>query len=386
VENTMKNYRRQLLSGLVILSILVGSSAGFGASLDEVQNQIIQTNKKLTETKKREKSVLGSLVQTQQELEQIDHNLANLKNKIGNTEQQIATITAQVNKAESELDQVQAQLGGRQEVLDKRLRVLYMHGYQGWLEFLFNVKDFNAFIMRFETVSRFAKVDLNMIQGLQDQRNLIIEKRKEILQKQHQLTNQKTLFVELKDQNKHSMDQKIAVTQTKQKELEVIQGSRSELEKALNELEQTSQQIEAEIRQYQEKNQISLGTGQYIWPVKGPVVQNFGWRIHPILRRKQFHTGLDIAVDYGTPILAADSGVVIFAGYNGGYGKMLLIDHGSGFSTLYGHSSLLLVVKGQTVVKGQVVAKVGTTGLSTGPHLHFEIRKNGTPVNPRDYL
>jgi murein DD-endopeptidase MepM/ murein hydrolase activator NlpD len=359
---------------------------GLCASLDEVQNEIIQTNKKLAETKQKEKSVLGTLVKTQQELEQIDHNLANLNNRIGNTEQQITMITAQVNQAEAELNNVETQLSGRKEILNKRLRTLYMHGYQGWLVYLVNGKDFTDFITRFETVGRFARIDINMIQGLQNQQKLIIEKKQEIVQKQQELSNQKELFVQLKDQNKEALNNKLAVSQKKQKELEIIQGSRSELEKALNELEQTSKQIEAEIRQYQEKNQTNLGTGKYIWPVRGRVVQNFGWRMHPILHKREFHTGLDIAIEYGTPILAADSGVVIFAGYNGGYGKMLLIDHGSDFTTLYGHTSVLLVDKGQTVVKGQVVAKVGTTGLSTGPHLHFEIRKNGTPVNPRDYL
>ncbi|HBF39575.1 MAG TPA: peptidase M23 [Firmicutes bacterium] len=366
--------------------ISVASSIGYCASLDEVQNQIIQTNKKLAETKQREKSVMGTLVKTQQELEQIDHNLANLNSKIGNTEQQISVITSQVNQAESELNTVQVQLNGKKDILNKRLRTLYMHGYQSWLEYLFNVKDFSAFITRFETVSRFAKIDINMIQGLQDQQRLIMEKRQEIVQKQQELTSQKTLFVQLKDQNAQALGSKLAVTQKKQKELEIIQGSRSQLEKALDEQEQTSKEIEAEIRQYQEKNQTTLGTGKYIWPVKGEIVQGFGWRMHPILRKREFHTGLDIAVEYGRPIMAADSGIVIFAGYNGGYGKMLLIDHGSGFSTLYGHTSVLLVNKGQTVVKGQIVAKVGTTGLSTGPHLHFEIRKNGTPVNPNNYL
>ena len=382
----MSIFKPRFFTGFILLGILMSSSLGLCASLDEVQNQIIQTNKKLAETKRKEKSVLGTLVKTQQELEQIDHNLANLNNRIGNTEQQITVITTQVNRAESELDNVETQLSGRQEILNKRLRTLYMHGYQNWLEYLFNVKDFTNFITRFETVGRFAKIDINMIQGLQGQQKLIIEKRQEVIQKQRELNNQKDLFVQLKDQNKQALDNKLAVSQKKQKELETIQGSRSELEKALNELEETSKQIEAEIRQYQEKNQTNLGTGKYIWPVRGQVVQNFGWRMHPILHKRQFHTGLDIAVDYGTPIMAADSGIVIFAAYNGGYGKMLLIDHGSGFSTLYGHTSVLLVDKGQTVVKGQIVAKVGTTGLSTGPHLHFEIRKNGTPVNPRDYL
>ncbi len=382
----MNILKQRYLLGLIGAMIFVCSSMGLCASLDEVQNQIIQTNKKLTETKNKEKTVLGTLVKTQQELEQIDHNLTNLNNKIGNTVQQISVISTQVNKAKLELTDIEGQLSGRKEILNKRLRTLYMHGYQNWLIYLFSGKDFTDFVSRFETVGRFAKIDINMIQGLQEQQKFITEKKLEIVQKQQELTDQKDLFVQLKDQNKQAMNNKIEVTQKKQKELEIIQGSRNELEKALDELEQTSKQIEAEIRQYQEKNQTTLGTGKYIWPVRGQIVQNFGWRMHPILGRRQYHTGLDIAIEYGTPILAADSGVVIFAGYNGGYGKMLLIDHGSGFSTLYGHASALLVDKGQTVVKGQIVAKVGTTGLSTGPHLHFEIRKNGTPVNPRDYL
>ncbi len=382
----MNILKQRFFWGFIGVMVIVCSSMGLCASLDEVQNQIIQTNKKLAEAKKKEKSVLGTLVKTQQELEQIDHNLANLNNKIGNTEQQISVISTQVNRAESELNDVEAQLSGRKELLNKRLRTLYMHGYQNWLIYLFGGKDFTDFVARFETVGRFARIDINMIQSLQGQQKLIAEKKQEIVQKKQELNNQKELFVQLKDQNKQAMDNKLEVTQKKQKELESIQGSRNELEKALDELEQTSKQIEAEIRQYQEKNQTNLGTGKYIWPVRGQIVQNFGWRIHPILRKRQFHTGLDIAVESGTPILAADSGVVIFSGYNGGYGKMLLIDHGSGFSTLYGHASALLVDKGQTVVKGQIVARVGTTGLSTGPHLHFEIRKNGTPVNPRDYL
>ncbi|HBE77662.1 MAG TPA: hypothetical protein DDW65_07725 [Firmicutes bacterium] len=384
----MKNFFRRLLAGLAVIMFLflALSSFGSGASLDEVQNQIMQTNKKLTETKQREKSVLGTLVKTQQELEQIDTNLDNLSNKIGNTEQQIATINTQINQTESELEALKTQIGGHQDLLNNRLKAIYIHGYQSWLEFLFNVKDFSEFVSRFQMVSRFASVDLNIIQKLQAQQNLIIEKKKEIVQKQQELTDQKTLFVGLKDQNKKALDQKKAITQVKQQELEIIQGSRGELEKALDELEQTSKQVEAEIRAYQEKNQTILGTGKYIWPVHGRIAQNFGWRMHPILRKREYHTGIDIAAEYGTPIMAADSGIVIFAGFNGGYGKMLLIDHGSGFSTLYGHTSVLLVDKGQTVVKGQIVAKIGTTGLSTGPHLHFEIRKNGTPVNPLDYL
>lgn len=125
------------------------------------------------------------------------------------------------------------------------------------------------------------------------------------------------------------------------------------------------------------------GTGKLLWPLSGQITSGYGWRATG--RYREFHNGLDIAAPAGTPILAADSGVVVFAGWNGGYGLTLVIDHGGGLSTLYGHNSTNLVKVGSRVDKGQVIARVGSTGRSTGPHLHFEVRVNGEPVNPTRY-
>jgi len=125
------------------------------------------------------------------------------------------------------------------------------------------------------------------------------------------------------------------------------------------------------------------GTGQLLWPLAGQITSGYGWRATG--RYREFHAGLDIAAPAGTPILAADSGVVVFSGWNGGYGLTLVIEHGGGRSTLYGHNSTNLVKVGERVDKGQVIARVGSTGRSTGPHLHFEVRVNGEPVNPTRY-
>ena len=129
-----------------------------------------------------------------------------------------------------------------------------------------------------------------------------------------------------------------------------------------------------------------VGTGSMMWPVNGPVTSPFGYRIHPILGYRKLHTGLDFGVGYGTPIHAADSGAVIYATWMGGYGNVIIIDHGRGISTLYGHQSSLAVGTGAVVTRGQVVGYVGSTGFSTGPHLHFEVRVNGSPVDPMGYL
>ncbi|MDO4394294.1 MAG: M23 family metallopeptidase, partial [Bacillota bacterium] len=112
----------------------------------------------------------------------------------------------------------------------------------------------------------------------------------------------------------------------------------------------------------------------------------FGWRKHPITKRKNYHGGVDLASPGGSPILAADSGTVIIAQYHYSYGNYVVIDHGGGIATLYGHSRKLLVKRGQKVSKGQKIALVGTTGSSTGNHLHFEVRKNGARINPMPYI
>jgi murein DD-endopeptidase MepM/ murein hydrolase activator NlpD len=122
--------------------------------------------------------------------------------------------------------------------------------------------------------------------------------------------------------------------------------------------------------------------GNFLRPVGGRITSGFGYRVHPILKVRKFHTGVDIGAASGTPIKAAADGIIIHAARWGGYGNCIIIDHGQGTATLYAHCSRLAASRGQAVNQGQVIGYVGSTGLSTGPHLHFEVRRNGTPVNP----
>ena len=123
-----------------------------------------------------------------------------------------------------------------------------------------------------------------------------------------------------------------------------------------------------------------------IWPVKGWVTSEFGYRVDPFTGRQELHEGLDIAARLGTPVVAPADGIVIYARYERSFGNTIIIDHGYGFSTLYGHLSEIYVRPGDRVKRGQVIGAVGNTGRSTGPHLHYEVRKNGVPVDPRDYI
>lgn len=122
------------------------------------------------------------------------------------------------------------------------------------------------------------------------------------------------------------------------------------------------------------------------WPCNGVITSPYGYRVHPIFGTTIYHSGMDIGVDYGTPIHAADSGTVIYSGWISGYGNAVIIDHGGGVQTLYGHNQSLNVSEGESVAKGSVIAYAGSTGNSTGPHCHFEVRVNGEPADPMAYL
>jgi murein DD-endopeptidase MepM/ murein hydrolase activator NlpD len=374
--------------GFILILFLLAISVCYGTSQDEVQTQIDQTKKKLSETKRKENSVLGSLLRTQQELEKIASSLTQLNSNLNTTERKMQIITAQLNNAEAELERIKTEIGGRVGVLDQRLVALYKHGYQSDLEVLFSAKNFAEFISRFEIIGGYVRGDLQILKTLQAQQNLIKKKREEIAKKQQELADQKNLYARLQVQTKQQQSRQLSAIENRKQELSVLQNDRAALENALDELEATSKQVEAQIRQYQLQFQDrpALGTGRYIWPVPGKITSYFGNRYHPILKKRKYHSGLDISAPAGTPIKAADSGVVIFAAVNGGYGKYISIDHGNGISSCYGHCSLILVDAGQIVTKGDVIGKVGSTGLSTGPHCHFEIRKNGVCADPLSYL
>nr|WP_211232381.1 M23 family metallopeptidase [Thermoanaerobacter thermocopriae] len=349
--------------------------------LQDAKNKLNQIQKTITETKKKKEEVINQKNDIAAQIADLDKKLNVTQQELANVQKRLADITEKLNKTREELEVAKQKENTQLKTMKERIRAMYISGELGYLEVLLGAKDFGDFITRLDVVKRIVDYDSNLFESYKQQRKLVEQKEKELAQMQIEAQNYKNQII------------------SRQRELQLAMASREGLMRDLerqqklyeqqeDELLKQSKQLEKVIQQLQAKSKIKYSGGKLLWPVPSSsvITSPFGTRYHPILKQYRTHTGIDIAAQTEASILAAADGQVIFAGYYGGYGYAVIIDHGDGISTLYGHNSALLVKEGDTVKRGQVIAKAGSTGLSTGPHLHFEVRKNGVPVNPMDWL
>jgi murein DD-endopeptidase MepM/ murein hydrolase activator NlpD len=373
------------LSGLVLFPLLEGAEpAGALEDLQEINERIEETKDELTRTQKEERSVLSLLTRAQRELVQIETELAGIEERLRRTDAAISGLQRQLTALEKEIIGLEGEYQNRQKLLHARLVAVYKYGTVDYVELLFSATNFADLVSKYETVSYFLRRDLGLLEEMLAAREELTRKEAEYTERKNQLLAERRNYSALREKVAEKRKEKAVMVEKTRAELKRIQDNRESLEAALDELERLSKELEEQIRKKQRTE--GLGTGKIVWPARGRISSPFGWRMHPILKNRRFHSGIDIAIPSGTPVQAADSGVVMISGWNGGYGYFIAIDHGKGISTAYAHNSRLLVKEGDVVTKGQTIALSGSTGWSTGPHLHFEVRENGTPVNPMNYL
>ncbi len=376
----MNNLKRYWVVATALLVLSSFSITVFASSLDDklsdIKSQMSDQKSKAAEAQQQVENISDQLRLIQQNLQVVTDEYKGIQKQSNETEEKIDKNKDALAKAEKEL-------AARMKILDKRIRDIYENGQISYVDVLFGAKDFNDFMTRMDLLKRIIKHDYDLIIKIQDQRKLILEKKAELERDQAAL---KELEIAAESKKKE-----VEASKAKQEKiLDKMANDRDTAERAYQELLEASRQVEQMIRQ--SRYQVSEGkgsgksTGTMIWPIDGPITSPFGWRTHPIFGTSIFHSGLDIGGDYGMPVVAADGGVVIYAGWISGYGNAVIIDHGNGVSSLYGHNQSLVVSEGQSVSQGQLISYCGSTGNSTGPHVHFEVRENGTPVSPYNYL
>lgn len=339
---------------------------------EALKEQIEQVQKNINQKNKEKKTVASQVAQ-------LDNKLQLTEQRLDNVEQQLTTLESQIVITKRELDRATTDAAGQKELLKKRVRVMYETGSVGYLAVILDATSFGDFISRVDFLKKIVDYDLNLLKNMKLYRDTVAQKKAQL---QSEVDEQEAI-------RKEVAEQKEQVAQAKADRSKAL----SELVKDLKELDKQEDELLAESKEIEKKIIALQSSSKYVggkleWPVPGyyRITSQFGYRIHPILKTKKYHTGLDIAVPAGTAVHAANDGTVIYSGYYGGYGYAVIIDHGGQLSTLYAHNSKLLVKEGEKVKKGQVISMSGSTGLSTGPHLHFEVRKNGSPIDPNPYL
>jgi murein DD-endopeptidase MepM/ murein hydrolase activator NlpD len=306
----------------------------------------------------------------------------NTANKVLNEKQaECSRAEAQIKTVQKEIDKKQKELDARREVLGLRIKGIYEDGEMSYLGLLFQSTDLGDFISRIEYLSTLIANDQKLLDDINTQQEEMVKKKEELEtirdRSAQLLAEAKAAETELEAKKQQ---QKTTLEQNKRSQQAII----DENEK----LEAESNALREKIRQLQAgRKGGTVGTVSN-WPLPGyyEVSSSYGWRTHPITGRRTMHSGIDIPAPTGAAVRAVGAGDIIFAGWYGGYGNAIVIDHGGGTSTLYGHQSRLAVGEGQKVSQGQIIGYVGSTGFSTGPHLHFEVRINGNTSDPMRYF
>ncbi len=343
--------------------------------LQDVGQKINTQQGKLNSAKKQEKTIMG-------QLQSIEKNIIKKENEIKTLEGKIEYLQTNIAVTEENIELAEADLQEKNQQLGDRLVYIYEKGDLTYLEVLLSATDLKDFLTRYDLLSMIVEQDLSLIDSINQQKMALNVNKSD-------LEVQKNELLYAQDSEKTKREELSGQKQDKKKVLTSVQKEKAQYEKALAELEQTSNQLEATIRRIQAGTSgEQLGTGVFTWPAPGysTITSAYGMRYHPILKYNKMHTGVDIGAPGGADIVAADSGTVIQTGWLGGYGQVVVVDHGGGISTLYAHMSTIIAANGASVTKGQIIGKVGSTGWSTGPHLHFEVRINGVHTNPMSYL
>ncbi len=383
---------------LIVVTALLALALGLVPVLAGAAPTDLQKTREKIKTAKKQKATLkdqiasldGRLTAIDDELARLGDQIGAVRQKLTVTEEKLDLLQQQLTLKRQELRRAQDKLVMERDNFEQRVVIAYKTDDLSYVDVVLASSSFEDLLSRVSVVRNLISGNDALVGGLEATRDQVAREKRAVAEKEHGV--QKAVD-DLEAQNEQLAALQAAQAAQKAASLSLRKQKSGQLQKVTSNLALLEQQENQLLAESQSLTGVIAGaqgagggTGELIWPVNAPVVSPFGYRIHPILHYRKLHTGIDLAAGYGTPIRASDSGSVIYATWMGGYGNVIIIDHGRGISTLYAHQSSLAAGSGAHVSRGQVIGYVGSTGFSTGPHLHYEVRLNGNPVDPMGYL
>ncbi|MBR4723687.1 MAG: peptidoglycan DD-metalloendopeptidase family protein [Clostridia bacterium] len=377
--------RKKIISVILVLALTFPSAVYAAKSVNDLKNELAESQKKTEQTKKQIQSKQAEKNSQKAQKDSLDIEIAGLQADIDKIQSVIDEKNAEIDEKNNEIQALDTELKATDKRLKKRMKVIYESGTESYLELILKSTGISDLFTRIAVVESILKHDNSIMDNYRAQIEEI-NAAKEIVEKEKNEQVEAQDILEAKqNQIKSKQSEYQKVIDALSKDINELKKQEAAQEKAAKELQN---QINSALKSSSQQTVKYSGNGKFGFPLTSytRISSTYGYRIHPITGTKKLHTGIDYAAPYGTSILAAEDGVVLTAGWNSGYGYCVTINHGGGYVTLYGHCSSLLVSAGQSVKRGQTIAKVGSTGNSTGNHLHFEVRINGNTVNPAGYL
>ena len=376
--------KKIILTCLLIVVVLVSfTTVVIADDLMDLQNRKNELNNQITEANEQVENIQIELTDTLKQIDNLDQKIETYQGQVDELNEKLETLQNQIKTAEEKLTNLENNYKIQRKTFQNRIVAQYEAGDVQYLDVLLSSNTLSEFISNYYLIGEIAKYDRNLLDNIDRQKNEI-EKIKTTLTEREK--NLKTVK-ENKEKTATALENAKVIKNSYAKQLT---DSEKETQAKIAEYQRELDNLEAQIVTI---TSIKVGEdyvgGEFAWPAPGysTITSKYGMRVHPILKTHRVHSGTDIAMPMGAYIIAANDGVVTKAGYSStGYGNMVLIDHGGGVSTLYGHGSEILVQTGQTVKRGDIIMKAGSTGWSTGPHLHFEVRINGQHVDSLLYI
>lgn len=361
----MKKKLRILISVMTAALLLCAAAVSYGGTSDQIKQKKAQ----LEQGQQQEANISAQITRLESKITEKESTIASIKSQIADTESSITRVSAQVRQKKASLDK------GTDD-LNSRLRNMYKSGSVGFVDVILSSSNVSELLNNVEMIKKIYASDREVVAQLQNKYDKIRKKEDQLKAMKAALSEKRA---NLSSQESALKEDRASLAEKKS----AVASNNSQLQNEIDDLQQEADAVTDKIGNYD--NGGSYSGGSMCWPVNGTVTCGYGWRICPIHGR-EFHTGIDIGAAMGQTVRAAAAGTVRQAGPNGGYGNSVIITHGGGITTLYGHNSYVSVSPGQKVRKGQKIAGAGSTGNSTGPHCHFEVRVNGNYVNPMNYL